>query len=284
MEAGKMASLGALFGSRQEMSRLEQQGLKVISWPKEAEKGQMVALPTWGTPPPILRELKERGVRVLDTTCPRGSLAHNLAYRLAREGYGVVVVGREGTPAAEALMGRVRQGRRDQMASLAEDPPRLFAGVVVDAVAGAAPDFRAVPEDVSHVAVVAQANVSMEAYQAVVSAAAARFEEVRAYNTVCRSLAVRFQEAERLAKQCDALVIVESHGVEGAELVHIGERAGCRVHCVSAAADLDTDTLSRQGCVGVVATTSSPDWVVVSVVEELRRCGDAEVVEGPAAG
>jgi 4-hydroxy-3-methylbut-2-enyl diphosphate reductase len=283
MGAGKVASLGDLFGSPQEMSRLRAMGLEVISSPKEAEEGQMIALPTWGASPETLAALQEMGNRILDATCPRDSLAHNLAYRLAREGYGVVVVGKAGSPAAESLMGRVRQGRREQLASLAENPPRLFAGAVIDATAGRSPDFRPIPEDVTHVAVVAQANVSMEAYRRVVSAAAARFEEVRAYNTICRSLAVRFQEAARLARECDALVVVEGVGVEADELAYIGQKAGSRVHLVSEVADLDAKALERMGKVGVVATTATPDWVLVSVVEELRRCSDAELVEGPAS-
>lgn len=281
---GKVVALGSLFGCPAEMNRLRAQGLGVIETPEQAAPDQIVALPAWGAPPQVVQYLQENGIRLLNTTCPRDSLSHNLAYRLAREGYVVVVVGRADTVASEALISRVRQGRRDQMSSLGEDPPRLFSGVVVDATAGKKPDLRAVPEDVSHVAVVAQANASMEAYRAVVSAAAARFEEVRAYKTVCRSLVARFQEADRLAAGCDVLIVVGGDSIETDELVNIGRHHDCRVKVVGTVGSLDEQWLEGARRVGVVPCSATPDWLLVSVVEELRRLGDAEVEEGPATG
>lgn len=280
---GAVVSYGDLFGSRAAMDELKSKGLRVldgIESIKNLSGEETVVLPVWGAAIEVMDVLRARKMRILNTTCPRDALTHKLAYRLAREGYGVIIVGDQGTTPAEALMSRVLKGRREQMEGLGEGEKRAFAGAVVDGLCGKEPDLRQVPEDVSHVAIIAQANVSMEAYGAVVSKAAVRFDEVRAYNTVCRSIAARFKEAVRMASSCDLLLIVGDENTETREMKYLCLRSGkTEVRLVTDAGDLPLGGENRQKAIGVVSSTSTPDWVLVKVVEELRRDCEAQVEE-----
>ena len=279
-------SFGPLFENREGLKRLEAEGLGRVDSLDEISPEQTVAIPVWGIPTEDLSALRAQGLRILNTTCPRDSLSHNLAYRLAREGYGVIIVGRPGSPPAQSLLSRVEKGRQEQMETLGEGGAgRAFSGAVIDATQGRDPDLRRIPEDVTHAAIVAQANVSLEAYQAVVAKAATRFEEVRAYNTVCPSLAARFQEACKLAESCSAMLIVGDPNIETDELAHLCSRGQTvDTFVVPSLDDLPQDLHEQHSTIGVVSSTSTPDWLLVSVVEELRRGAGACVEEGPATG
>ena len=138
-----------------------------------------------------------------------------------------------------------------------------------------------VPQEISHVAVLVQPNGTLEGYQATVAAAAGRFEEVRAYNTICRSVVVRVQEASRLARQCDAMLIVGDPGLETEAM-----KLACSDHCgrvvvARRPGRIDSAWLDQVEVVGVCVATATPDWVLVQVVEELRRHGGAELEKGP---
>lgn len=280
-----LVSFGPLFENTQALDKLRNEGLKDLSSLESLTPENTVALPVWGTPAEDLASLRNQGIPLLNTTCPRDSLAHNLAYRLAREGYAVIIVGRADSPPSKALMSRVEKGRREQMQTLGETLGRAFSGVVIDATCGKDPDLRCIPEDVTHVAIVAQANASLEAYQRVVAKAAMRFEEVRAYNTICPSLSARFQEAVRLSALCEAILIIGDKTMETEELGYLCSKTNSvKTYHISGSQDLPDDLHEKFGKVGVISSTATPDWLLVSIVEDLRRWSDANVEEGPAMG
>ncbi len=283
--SGSLVCCGPLFGSEPVMEHLKRKGMKRVEGLEQLSSEDMVVLPVWGEEIETMDELRAHGIRILNTTCPRDAISHKLAYRLAREGYGVIVVGCSDSAAVRALMSRVAKGRREQMEALGESGKRAFAGTVVDATCGKDPDLRRIPEDVTHVAIIAQANVGIEAYRTVVAKAATRFEEVRAYNTVCRSVAARFQEAARLAELCDALLIVGDDNIETKEMRYLCKLSGNHeVYLTPSIEFIPPDIYDRHQTVGIVSSTATPDWILVNVVEELRRHGKAGVEEGPAAG
>lgn len=56
-----------------------------------------------GVVPQVIEAARERGLTVVDATCPYVKKVHMAAERLVREGYRVIVVGEPGHPRSRAF-------------------------------------------------------------------------------------------------------------------------------------------------------------------------------------
>lgn len=269
-----------VFRSRMQMERLESQGLEHAPDAASLTKDDLLVLPVFGASAELVDDLFARGIPILNTTCPRASMGHNLAFRLAREGYVVLVVGKPQSFESQVLLSHARKGWQEKLAGL-EKKGRVFFRAMTVQGDNEEIDFTKVPEDVTHVAVLGQPEASLLHYRRVVGAAAQRFEEVRAYNTICRSIAVRLQEASRMATSCDAMVVVGEACLETDMIKEACQASHRQVQVASGPKELDLPALEGCSVLGVCVATATPDWALVGVVEELRRFSGAEVMEGP---
>ena len=89
---GRVATLGPLVHNRQVVERLAALGVRVVSEVKEASE-PAVAISAHGAPPETATAAAERGLTLLDGTCPFVRKAQVAARDLAVEGYDVLIFG-----------------------------------------------------------------------------------------------------------------------------------------------------------------------------------------------
>jgi 4-hydroxy-3-methylbut-2-enyl diphosphate reductase len=92
-EKGTVFSLHEIIHNPQEVARLERAGAKHVEDIKEIESNSTTIISTHGITPAEEQELKSRGLKILDTTCPYVKRIHRIAEKLAREGYEIAIVG-----------------------------------------------------------------------------------------------------------------------------------------------------------------------------------------------
>ena len=105
MEEGPCLSLGQLIHNEDVVARLKAGGLRVISSPSEAERGERVIIRAHGVSKAICDELEERGAIVTDATCPKVKAIHTIVSRAAGEGRFVIIIGMRRHPEVEAICG-----------------------------------------------------------------------------------------------------------------------------------------------------------------------------------
>ena len=91
-ERGPMVSLGSVVHNPQVVGQLREKGLDVIASPAEVSD-RPVAITAHGVSEAVVRELDERGVPVVDTTCPIVTRSQQWAKRLTEDGFAVIVFG-----------------------------------------------------------------------------------------------------------------------------------------------------------------------------------------------
>ncbi|MFZ3372890.1 MAG: 4-hydroxy-3-methylbut-2-enyl diphosphate reductase, partial [Desulfitobacteriaceae bacterium] len=103
-ETSKTASLGPLIHNQQVVDRLAQQGIKVVNSVAEADSTQTMIIRSHGVAPYVYAELAERGVTVVDATCPFVQKAQRLAAKSAKTSQ-VIVVGDKLHPEVQGILG-----------------------------------------------------------------------------------------------------------------------------------------------------------------------------------
>ncbi len=232
----------------------------------EVPEGATVVLAAHGVAPVVRRQAEERGLAVIDATCPLVAKVHREVRRFAAEGRRIVLVGHAEHEEVEGTVG--------------EAPGR------VDVVADAG-DVEAlqVPPD-QPLAYLTQTTLAVDETAAVVDALRRRFPGVAGppADDICYATQNRQDAVRAVAARCDLVLVVGSANSSNTQrLVEVARRAGCRAELVEDESELRLRWLHGVSAVGVTAGASAPEALVRRVVDVLSSLGDVTVSEHRAA-
>src|ERR1700759_3501914 len=75
---------------------LEKRGAIFVEETDEIPRGSVVVFSAHGIAPQVREEARERGLQMIDATCPLVTKVHNEARRFAAQGYEILLIGHEG--------------------------------------------------------------------------------------------------------------------------------------------------------------------------------------------
>lgn len=244
-------TLGPLIHNPQAVAQLRERGVEVAECLDDAEDGILV-IRSHGVDPAIIAAAREKGLDVVDATCPFVSAAHTCARELAEQGLAVVIVGEEDHPEVEGIMAHA--GGNALVVEYPEDLPERLPS--------------------RKIGVVVQTTQSLARLNEIVSALLPRVSELRVCNTICSATAKRQLSAEELARTVDVMVVVGGHNSGNTtRLVEISAAANPRTYHVETAEELDRAWFSDAESVGVTAGASTPDAQVGGVVTAIKSMG-----------
>ena len=249
-------TLGPLIHNPQAVAALREQGVEVAGCLEDADDGTLV-IRSHGVDPAIIEAATEKGLDVVDATCPFVSAAHNCAADLAAEGYSVVIVGEAEHPEVEGIMAHA--SGEALIVQSAEDLPQRLPS--------------------RKVGVVVQTTQSLSRLNEVVSALLPRVSEMRVCNTICSATAKRQRAAEELAREVDVMVIVGGHNSGNTNrLAEICRAVNPEVHHVETAEELDPRWFVGADVVGVTAGASTPHEQMTGVIQAIESFGSPDDV------
>jgi len=247
--SGKVVhTLGPLIHNPQAVDALEAKGVSVAVCLDEVDAGTLV-IRSHGVDPSIIEDAKDKGLDVVDATCPHVSKAHDAARELREAGYAVIIVGEADHPEVEGIMAHAG-GEALVVESVEELPERLPA---------------------RRVGVVVQTTQSESLLEAVVAALVPRVTELRVYNTICSATAKRQRSAAELAESVDVVVVVGGHNSGNTtRLVEICREINPRTFHVETPQELDAGWFTGASTVGVAAGASTPEKQMQGVISAIE--------------
>lgn len=245
-------TLGPLIHNPQAVESLRARGIEVAACLDEVDGGTVV-IRTHGVDPAIIAAAGEKGLDVVDATCPFVSTAHQVAERLKSDGYTVVIVGEADHPEVEGILAHA--GGDALVVEEVDDLPAKL------------PSRR--------VGVVVQTTQSLSRLTAVVDALLPRVSELKVHNTICSATGQRQRSAEELAKTVDVMVVVGGHNSGNTNrLAEICLAVNPRTYHVETADELRPDWFDGAATVGVTAGASTPDEQIQGVIRAIEAMGE----------
>jgi 4-hydroxy-3-methylbut-2-enyl diphosphate reductase len=241
---------------------LEQRGAVFVEELDEVPPGQTVIFSAHGVSPAVREAARERGLDVIDATCPLVSKVHAEARRFAATGFDIVLVGHEGHEEVDGTFGEAP----DHIQIIAA--PEDVAGVQVS--------------DPRRVAYLSQTTLAVDETEAVVSALRTRFPDASgpASSDICYATQNRQDAVRALARDCDLILVVGSANSSNSKrLVEVAERAGCRALLIDDAGQIPPAVLKGVTRVGVTAGASAPEALVEQVLGALGGLGEVTISE-----
>jgi 4-hydroxy-3-methylbut-2-enyl diphosphate reductase len=243
-------SLGPVIHNPQEMARLQAKGLAVVESLQDARPGGILLVRSHGLAPGPLEEARERGLDVVDATCPLVRRVQTLAMDLAAEAYEVLVAGDAAHPEVRAILGHAPQAR-------VVATPQEARGLGLK----------------GKVALVAQTTFSPEQFRRLARDLAGRdLAELRVLTTICQATVERQRAAADLAGRVDVMFIIGGRNSANTRRL-AGRCAGRRaaVRHVETPQEVRPQDVRGRRRVGVAAGASTPPWVIEAVCGRIRE-------------
>jgi small subunit ribosomal protein S1 len=248
---GEVTTLGHVVHNPQMVESLQSRGLRNAQSVDEVDAGALFVR-AHGLPVEVFDEAKEKGLEIIDATCPMVTKIHVQAEKLKADGYKIIVIGDPSHPEVKGTLSHV---------------PGAWCIARVE-------DVERLPRS-SRVGVVVQSTWSGQGFTDIVRALADKYYEVRAVNTICTDTHNRQNEALRLAPDVEVMVVVG--GKTSANTKHLAELSqshGARAYHIEGAADLQPEWFEGVKVAGLMSGASTPGWLVDEVearMEELSR-------------
>ena len=244
------------------VSDLEQRGAVFVDELDEVPDGATVVFSAHGVAPSVRSDASDRGLSVIDATCPLVSKVHAEARRFAREGYTVALIGHAGHEEVEGTLG--------------EAP----SSTVLVQTAG---DVAALDvPDPSKIAYLMQTTLAIDEAADVAGALREKFPQMRAPGSddICYATTNRQAAVRAVATEADLVLVAGSkNSSNSVRLVERSERAGTPAYLIDGATDIDLSWLSGVSVVGLTAGASAPPAVVSEIIDALSGLGGVTVTE-----
>ncbi|MBN4060654.1 4-hydroxy-3-methylbut-2-enyl diphosphate reductase [bacterium AH-315-I20] len=232
---------------------LKAKGAVFIEEVEDAPDGAVLIFSAHGVSKKVQEDGKQRGLRVMDATCPLVTKVHLELLRHYANGDQIILIGHAGHPEVEGTMGQAPEG-----AVLLVSEPEDVATLQV--------------KDENKLAFVTQTTLSVDDTKDVIEALQARFPVIQSpkKEDICYATSNRQMAVKDLAKVSDLILVVGSPNSSNSNrLREVAEKEGCKAYLIENAAAITPNMLEGSENIGVTAGASAPEVLIQEVIDLL---------------
>ena len=246
--------------NRHVVDKLRRKGAVFVEDLSEIPAGAPTIFSAHGVSRAVELDARQRGLPVLDATCPLVTKVHVQGRRYAKLGRTLILIGHAGHAEVEGTMGQI-------------DAPIHLVSTLEDV---AALDL---PTD-TPIAYVTQTTLSVDDTRGLITALQERFSDVIGPDVadICYATQNRQTAVRDLCRVVDMLIVVgAANSSNSNRLREIGVEMGVPSYLVADGEGIDPAWLEGVETIGITAGASAPDELVDSVVNALRGLGPVTV-------
>ncbi len=243
------------------VENLRAKGAVFVESTEDVPDGALLIFSAHGVSKAVRECGQQRGLHVIDATCPLVTKVHLELLRHYANGLQVILIGHAGHPEVEGTMGQAPEG-----AVLLISEPEDVGGLQVNN-----PD---------QLAFVTQTTLSVDDTREVVDALKARFPNIIGpkREDICYATSNRQEAVKALAARCDVVLVIGSQNSSNSNrLREVAERAGALACLVDGPEDIQAEWFSADSAVGITAGASAPEILVNRVTEWLDKHGFSNI-------
>ncbi|NBD26142.1 4-hydroxy-3-methylbut-2-enyl diphosphate reductase [Paenibacillus glycinis] len=208
-----------------------------------------------GVSPEVRKRAKERGLTVVDATCPDVTKTHDLIREKVAEGYEVIYIGKKGHPEPEGAIGIAPEHvhlieREAEIESLALQSDRII--------------------------ITNQTTMSQWDIRVLISRLLEAFPAAEIHNEICLATQVRQEAVAEQAKEAELCIVVgDPRSNNSNRLAQVSEEiAGVPAYRVADVSEIDRQWLAGKKRVAVTSGASTPTPLTKEVIAYLEQYED----------
>ena len=245
------ATLGPLIHNPQLIAELAAQGIACKDSLEQFAPGETVIFRSHGVGPDVYEQAEEKGLTIMDATCPNVRLAQKKAAEAAADGYFPIIVGEKNHPEVKSIL--------------------KWAGksaICVEYIK----DISNVPQKERY-GVIIQTTFELQKFNDILQALQEqRPGEYRVERTICLATSQRQQSAVELADDSEVMIVIG--GRNSANTRHLFElvQGHCRqAYHIETADELNAAMFRGFTKIGITAGASTPDRLIKEAIVAMEN-------------
>jgi 4-hydroxy-3-methylbut-2-en-1-yl diphosphate reductase len=263
--------IGLIVHNRFAVDELTQLGITTLDGPDRAsileqvDEGTVI-FTAHGVSPLVKQRAREKGLHVIDATCPDVTRTHDLVREWVARGYHVLYIGKKGHPEPEGVIG--------------EAPDSVY---LLETEA----DLDTIPQAFARaqrLAVTTQTTLSQWDTRRLIERIRERFPHVEVQSEICHATQERQEAVASQARGADLTIVVgDPRSNNTNRLAQVAEQnAGSHAVRIESLADLKPEMLAGKRRIAITSGASTPSPITREVIKFVERFGEhAEVTAMP---
>lgn len=266
----RAATLGQLIHNSLVTDDLAAKGVRIISSPAEAQRGETVIIRAHGVAAEVYEELKGTGAEICDATCPFVKKIHRIVAENSGDDTEVFIAGDPNHPEVIGIKGHCKGEVNIFNSEVELDEIIKNDGKNYD----------------KRIIAVSQTTFSQKVWKICKEKIKKYYTNAKIFDTICFATRERQDEAALISKQSDMMIIIgDRHSSNTAKLKAVCSE-NCDTYLVERAAELNTINFSHCATVGVTAGASTPSAIIKEVLfamsEIVNETTNIQVEEVPS--
>ncbi len=242
----KVYTLGPLIHNPQVVEELSKKGVNLAESIDDINDDGILIIRTHGVEPKVLKKAQEKGLDIIDATCPFVKNAHKYAKELVETDYQTFIFGDKNHPEVLGIYGYTND-----------------KGLIIENIE----DLKDVTFK-DKVGIVAQTTQSYEEYFEVTNYILPKVKELKIFNTICNTTGNRQEAAKKLAKEVDVMFVIGGHNSANTKrLAEISANTNTPTFHIETVDEINWDKIKNTNKIGITAGASTPDWIIKEVLE-----------------
>ncbi|MCI0531522.1 MAG: 4-hydroxy-3-methylbut-2-enyl diphosphate reductase [candidate division Zixibacteria bacterium] len=248
--SGPIRILNKIVHNSSIVRKLEERDIVSINDLDEAVDGTLV-ISAHGVSPAVRAKAEEKGLRIVDTTCPLVTRIHKTTKQLLDQGCTVLIYGDENHNEVKGVVGIA--------------PDRIL--VIDDKT-----DLEILPEIDGPVGFVSQSTQSTNYFDKLEQNLRQKYPQLEVHNTICDPTVKRQEAIRSLAPEVDMLIAVGSTMSSNSQrLLELAKEYCPKSYLIDDPGQIRSEWLQGVEKVGLTAGASTPAYLVKEVIEKLYK-------------
>ena len=256
-ESGDVYMLGNIVHNEIVVNDLDKIGAKVVRTLDDVPDKKPILFRAHGTSTDVLNKAKDKGMNIIDATCPLVKEIHNEVKALELEGRCIIIIGDHGH---DEVIGIASQVKKPIIVSSPEEAQNL--------------------RKMKKAGIVSQSTQTIENVQTIINIIMTKAFDLRFVNTICFPTKRNQQQLKDLSERCDVMLIIGSFTSANSKRLHqLALERNKKSYQVTCADEIESEWFKNAEIVGITAGASTPDSIIQDVVrycETLTNIQDEE--------
>ena len=255
-EAGKknVYTYGPIIHNSEVVNDLKKKGVEVINSREELEALEegTVIIRSHGVAREIYDLIHEKGLELVDATCPFVKKIHNIDLDESNNGKTIIIIGNDNHPEVEGIKGWVNGeviviNKEEQIEKLS------------------------LPEQ-TKACIVSQTTFNHNKFKYLVEIIRKKGYDITVVNTICNATHVRQVEAQKISSKVDGMIVIGGKNSSNTQKLYDICRNECEnTFYVQTVKDLNLHELKSLKSIGITAGASTPKNIIEEVRTECQK-------------
>ena len=255
-EGKKVCTLGPIIHNPQLVKELSERGVRIVDSPDEVIGGETLVIRSHGVEPWVTKRAAELNRKTVDATCPFVAKIHKIVSAGDEEKSVTLVAGDALHQEVKGIVGHCR------------GEVYVFSGVgELEKLIEEKGDFGK-----KEIIAVAQTTFNEKIFEECKKKLKKVYTNAKIFDTICNATSNRQQEADELSRRNDVMVVIGGrHSSNTAKLFDVCLKNCGRTYLVETAAELKAPMFENCGSAGVVAGASTPAGIIKEVIKTMSE-------------